>query len=46
MTPGTTKATVSGALLQGLVLGALVLWAMLELLASASGGHVFRYQGF
>jgi len=40
------KATMAGALLQGVVLGALVLWALLELAATASGGHVFRYQGF
>jgi hypothetical protein len=35
-----------GAALQGLALGALLLWAVLELAASASGGQVFRYQGF
>lgn len=39
-------AFTAGAVLQGLTLGLLTLWALLELAASASGGNVFRYQGF
>ncbi|BCS31973.1 hypothetical protein TBR22_A11770 [Luteitalea sp. TBR-22] len=35
-----------GAVVQGLVVGALVLLALTELLSSRLGGHVFRYQGF
>ena len=35
-----------GAVVQGLVLGALLFLAILELLNSVSGGRLFRYEGF
>jgi hypothetical protein len=44
--PPRSWARAIGATLQGLTLGVLLLWALLELAASATGGQVFRYQGF
>ena len=41
-----TWARTAGEIVQGLALGALLLWALLELAVSATGGQVFRYQGF
>ena len=35
-----------GAIVQGLVLGVLLFLAILELFNAASGGRLFRYEGF
>jgi hypothetical protein len=42
----TQWARWTGAILQGLILGALLALAIAELLAFATGGTVFRYEGF
>ncbi len=39
-------ARLVGALLQGLLLGILLCFAILGLLAASSGARIFRYQGF
>lgn len=39
-------ARQAGAVVQGVALGAALVWALLELAVSAAGGQVFRYQGF
>jgi hypothetical protein len=39
-------ARILGVLTQGLVLGVLLSLAIAELLALATGGRVFRYEGF
>ncbi len=36
----------AGAVLQGLILGPLVTFAVLNLIRMASGATIFRYQGF
>ncbi len=35
-----------GALLQGLVLGGLLTWALVNLFVTEVGARIFRYQGF
>jgi hypothetical protein len=35
-----------GALLQGLTLGGLLLWALVNLMTVEMGARIFRYQGF
>ena len=35
-----------GAILQGLVLGTLLTWALVNLLTLESGVRIFRYQAF
>lgn len=42
----TPLARRIGAVLQGLLLGALVSVAILNLIEAASGAQIFRYQGF
>ena len=37
---------VAGAVVQGLVLGTLAFFAVLELIEKSSADRVFRYQGF
>ncbi len=39
-------ARIMGILLQGLVLGVLLALALIQLVTLASGGRVFRYEGF
>lgn len=42
----TSPARRIGAVVQGLLLGALVAVAILNLIEAASGAQIFRYQGF
>ncbi len=42
----TRAARVAGMIVQALVLGYLLSFAILQLMATATGAAVFRYQGF
>lgn len=42
----TPAARTLGAVVQGVILGALLLLAILELASAHLGGQVFKYQGF
>lgn len=44
MTP--ERARTLGRITQGVLLGFLLAFALLQLLTSSAGGTVFRYQGF
>lgn len=47
MTDGRARlVTILGACVQGVVLGALLFFAVLELIEASSADRVFRYQGF
>jgi len=39
-------ARIAGILLQGLFLGILLALALIQLITLATGGRVFRYEGF
>ena len=39
-------ARITGVLVQGLFLGVLLALALIQLLTLATGGRVFRYEGF
>jgi hypothetical protein len=40
------RAWALGAILQGIVLGVLLVMAIVQLLQVNTGAHLFRYQGF
>jgi hypothetical protein len=40
------RARTLGRVVQGVVLGGLLFFALLQMLIAAAGGAVFRYQGF
>lgn len=40
------RARTLGRVVQGLVLGVALFFALLKLLIAATGGAIFRYQGF
>ena len=42
----THRARTVGRIVQGTVLGVLFFFAILKVLSAASGGAIFRYQGF
>lgn len=37
---------VSGIVIQGLILGTLLFFAVIQIITMASGARIFRYQGF